>query len=82
MTGESLFFFIRGIGVVEVITGSEKIRVQSVFYTQDIDSNVLSLDQLITQGFTVRFMVDKCKAFPTFSVPLINKRNDHTGMTR
>ncbi|MFS7906514.1 hypothetical protein Hanom_Chr01g00060121 [Helianthus anomalus] len=27
-------------------------------------------------------MEDKCKLFPTFSVPLINKRNDQTGMTR
>ncbi|KAJ0578096.1 putative transcription factor & chromatin remodeling ARID family [Helianthus annuus] len=82
MTGENQFFFIRGIGVVEVITGSEKVRVQSVFYTPDIDRNVLSLDQLITQGFTVKFMGDKCKLFPTFSVPLINKRNDQTGMIR
>ncbi|KAF5769163.1 hypothetical protein HanXRQr2_Chr14g0645061 [Helianthus annuus] len=82
MTGENQFFFIRGIGVVEVITGSAKVRVQSVFYTPDIDRNVLSLDQLITQGFTVKFMGDKCKLFPTFSVPLINKRNDQTGMTR
>ncbi|KAJ0815010.1 putative transcription factor & chromatin remodeling ARID family [Helianthus annuus] len=27
-------------------------------------------------------MGDKCKLFPTFSVPLNNKRNCHTGMTR
>ncbi|KAM0063895.1 putative transcription factor interactor and regulator CCHC(Zn) family [Helianthus debilis subsp. tardiflorus] len=82
MTGENHFFFIRGIGVVDVITESEKIRVQSVFYTSDIDRNVLSFDQLVTQGFTVKFTGDKCKLFPTFSVPLNNKRNGHTGMTR
>ncbi|KAJ0821234.1 putative transcription factor & chromatin remodeling ARID family [Helianthus annuus] len=27
-------------------------------------------------------MGDKCKLFPTFSVPLDNRRNGHTGMTR
>ncbi|KAJ0491756.1 hypothetical protein HanIR_Chr12g0567291 [Helianthus annuus] len=81
-TGENQFYFIRGLGVVDVISGSEKIRIQSVFYTQDIDRNVLSLDQLITQGFTVKFTEDKCKLFPTFSVPLINKKNEISGMTK
>ncbi|KAF5773714.1 putative transcription factor & chromatin remodeling ARID family [Helianthus annuus] len=81
-TGENNFFFIRGIGAVDVITGSEKIRVQSVFYTPDIDRNVLSLDQLMIQGFTVKFMGDVCKLFPTFSVPVYNKRNGHTGLTK
>uniref|UniRef100_A0A251UHJ1 Putative ARID DNA-binding domain, Zinc finger, CCHC-type n=1 Tax=Helianthus annuus TaxID=4232 RepID=A0A251UHJ1_HELAN len=75
-TGENQFFFIRGIGVVEVMSGSEKVRIQSVFYTPDIDRNLLSLDQLITQGFTVKFIGDKCKLFPTFSIPLINKKSD------
>ncbi|KAL9992077.1 putative transcription factor & chromatin remodeling ARID family [Helianthus debilis subsp. tardiflorus] len=82
VTGENHFFFIRGIGVVDVISGSEKIRIQSVFYTTDIDRNVLSFDQLITHGYTIRFMGDKCKLYPTFSVPLNNRRNSHTGMTR
>ncbi|MFS7921735.1 hypothetical protein Hanom_Chr03g00240391 [Helianthus anomalus] len=65
-TGENHFFFIRGIGVFEVMTGSEKVRIQI----------------LITQGFTVKFVGDKCKLFPTFSIPLINKKSDQTGMTR
>ncbi|KAF5813961.1 putative transcription factor interactor and regulator CCHC(Zn) family [Helianthus annuus] len=80
--GENNFFFIRGIGVVDIITGTEKARIQSVFYTPDIDRNVLSLDQLMIQGFTVKFMGDVCKLFPTFSVPINNKRNVHTGLTR
>ncbi|MFS7958484.1 putative transcription factor interactor and regulator CCHC(Zn) family [Helianthus anomalus] len=62
VTGENHFFFIRGIGVVDVISRSEKIRIQS--------------------GYTVRFMGDKCKLYPTFSVPLNNRRDSHTGMTR
>ncbi|KAJ0532040.1 putative transcription factor & chromatin remodeling ARID family [Helianthus annuus] len=82
ITAENHFFFVRGIGVVDVISGPEKIRVQSVFYTSDIDINVLSFDQLITQGFTVKFIGDKCKLFPTFSVPLNNRRNGHTGLIR
>ncbi|KAJ0579864.1 hypothetical protein HanRHA438_Chr04g0159271 [Helianthus annuus] len=82
MTGENHFFFIRGIGVVDVMSGSENIRIQSVFYTTDIDRNVLSFDQLITQGYTVRFMGEKCKIYPTFSISLNNRRNSHSGMTR
>ncbi|KAJ0589244.1 putative transcription factor interactor and regulator CCHC(Zn) family [Helianthus annuus] len=81
-TGGNNFLFIRGIGVVDIITGSEKIRVQSVFYAPDIERNVLSLDQLMIQGFTVKFMGDVCKIFPTFSVPIYNKRNNHTGLTK
>ncbi|KAJ0766331.1 hypothetical protein HanPI659440_Chr08g0314241 [Helianthus annuus] len=82
ITGENHFFFIRRIGVVDVMSGSENIRIQSVFYTTDIDRNVLSFDQLITQGYTVRFMGEKCKIYPTFSIPLNNRRNGHSGMTR
>ncbi|KAJ0680510.1 hypothetical protein HanPI659440_Chr16g0625011 [Helianthus annuus] len=81
-TGENQFYFIRGIGVVDVISGAEKIRIQSVFYTQDIDRIILSFDQLITQGFTVKFTGDKCKLFPTFSVPLNNNRSVISGMTK
>ncbi|KAM0030799.1 hypothetical protein Hdeb2414_s0017g00501151 [Helianthus debilis subsp. tardiflorus] len=81
-TGENQFYFIRGIGVVDVISGIEKFRIQSVFYTQDMDRNVLSFDQLITQGYTVKFTGDKCKLFPTFSVPLVNIRNTKSGLTK
>ncbi|KAJ0718667.1 putative transcription factor interactor and regulator CCHC(Zn) family [Helianthus annuus] len=81
-TGENHFFFIRGVGVVDVVSGSENMRIQSVLYTTDIDRNVLSYDQLITQGFTVKFMGDRCKIYPTFSIPINNKRNSHSGMTR
>ncbi|KAF5775234.1 putative transcription factor & chromatin remodeling ARID family [Helianthus annuus] len=81
-TGDNQFYFIRGIGVVDIVSGVEKIRVQSVFYTQDIDRNVLSYDQLITQGFTVKFTGDKCKLFPTFSVPLNNNISIKFGLTK
>ncbi|KAJ0540806.1 hypothetical protein HanRHA438_Chr09g0377411 [Helianthus annuus] len=81
-TGENQFYFIRGIGAVDVVSGTEKIRIQSVFYTQDIDRNVLSFDQLITQGFTVKFNGDKCKLFLTFSVPLNNIRSVTSGKTK
>ncbi|KAF5753783.1 putative transcription factor interactor and regulator CCHC(Zn) family [Helianthus annuus] len=81
-TGENQFYFIRGIGVTEVILGIERIRIQSVFYSQDIDRNVLSYDQLITQGFTVKFSGDKCKLYPTFSVPLINGIDAKSGLTK
>ncbi|KAM0068546.1 putative transcription factor interactor and regulator CCHC(Zn) family [Helianthus debilis subsp. tardiflorus] len=40
--GENNFFFIRGIGAVDVTSGSEKFRIQSVFYTPELDQNTLS----------------------------------------
>ncbi|KAJ0447789.1 putative transcription factor interactor and regulator ARID family [Helianthus annuus] len=81
-TGENHFFFVRGVGIVDVMSGSENMRIQSVLYTTDIDRNILSYDQLITQGFTVKFMGERCKIYPTFSVPINNKRNSHSGMTK
>ncbi|KAJ0462637.1 putative transcription factor & chromatin remodeling ARID family [Helianthus annuus] len=83
-TGENNFFFIRGIGAVDVVsgTGNEKFRIQSVYYTPELDRNVLSLDQLVIQGFTVQFNGEKCKIFPTFSAPIMNKKNNITGLTR
>ncbi|KAF5780513.1 putative transcription factor interactor and regulator CCHC(Zn) family [Helianthus annuus] len=64
------------------VRGIERIRIQSVFYSQDIDRNVLSYHQLITQGFTVKFSGDKCKLYPTFSVPLINGIDAKSGLTK
>ncbi|KAJ0913745.1 putative transcription factor & chromatin remodeling ARID family [Helianthus annuus] len=81
-TGENHFFFIRGIGAVDVVSGNEKFRIQSVYYTHELDRNVLSLDQLVIQGFTVQFNSEKCKIFPTFSTPIMNKKNNITGLTR
>ncbi|KAJ0680278.1 putative transcription factor & chromatin remodeling ARID family [Helianthus annuus] len=81
-TGECNFYFIKGIVVVEIIIGSGKYRIQSVFYTPDIDRNVLSFDQLITQGYTVKFTGDQCKIYPTFSIPVFNKRNEMSGYTK
>ncbi|MFS7918620.1 putative transcription factor & chromatin remodeling ARID family [Helianthus anomalus] len=81
-TGECNFYFIKEIGVVEMISGSEKYRIQSVFYTPYIDRNVLSFDQLITQGYTVKFTGDQCKIYPTFSIPVFNKRNEMSGYTK
>ncbi|KAJ0794603.1 putative transcription factor interactor and regulator CCHC(Zn) family [Helianthus annuus] len=81
-TGENQFLFIRGIGVVDVVSGSEKLRIQSVYYTPELDRNILSLDQLIIQGITVKFNGERCKLFPMFCAPLLNKRNSLTGLTR
>ncbi|KAF5805082.1 putative transcription factor interactor and regulator CCHC(Zn) family [Helianthus annuus] len=66
-SGMNNFLFIRGVGHVEVKTGNEKLQIPSVFYSPDIDRNVLSLEQLTLQGFTVRRFGDTCKIFPMFS---------------
>ncbi|KAJ0711627.1 putative transcription factor interactor and regulator CCHC(Zn) family [Helianthus annuus] len=76
------FLFIRGVGVVEMKMGNETLSVPSVFYSPDIDRNVLSLEQLTLQGFTVRRSGDTCKIFPMFSSPVMNTKNDVTGLTK
>ncbi|KAF5821961.1 putative transcription factor interactor and regulator CCHC(Zn) family [Helianthus annuus] len=69
-SGENNFLFIRGIGAVEMKSGNDMLRIQSVFYSPELDRNVLSLDQLTLQGFTVRKSGDTCKIFPMFSAPV------------
>ncbi|KAJ0452581.1 putative transcription factor interactor and regulator CCHC(Zn) family [Helianthus annuus] len=59
-TGENHVYFIRGIGAVDVTSGSEKFRIQGVYYTPELDRNVLSLDQVIIQGYTVKINGERC----------------------
>ncbi|KAJ0508305.1 putative transcription factor interactor and regulator CCHC(Zn) family [Helianthus annuus] len=68
-SGMNNFLFIRGVGIAEVKMGNETLNVPSVFYSPDINRNVLSLEQLTLQGFTVRRTGDSCKIFPMFSSP-------------
>ncbi|KAJ0771195.1 putative transcription factor interactor and regulator CCHC(Zn) family [Helianthus annuus] len=81
-SGMNNFLFIRGVGVVEMKTGNDTLNIPSVFYSPDIDRNVLSLEQLTLQGFTVRRSGDTCKIFPMFSPPVMNTKNSETGLTK
>ncbi|KAF5823706.1 putative transcription factor interactor and regulator CCHC(Zn) family [Helianthus annuus] len=81
-SGMNNFLFIRGVGTVEMKMGNETLRIPSAFYSPDIDRNVLSLEQLTLQGFTVRKSGDTCKIFPIFSSLVINTINDVTGLTK
>ncbi|KAF5753761.1 putative transcription factor interactor and regulator CCHC(Zn) family [Helianthus annuus] len=81
-SGMNNFLFIRGVGIVEMKTGNDTLRIPSVFYSPDIDRNVLSLEQLTLQGFTVRKSGDSCKIFPMFSSPVVNSVNDTTGLSK
>ncbi|KAJ0683607.1 putative transcription factor interactor and regulator CCHC(Zn) family [Helianthus annuus] len=81
-SGMNNFLFIRGVGSVVLKTGNETLNIQSVYYSPEIDRNVLSLDQLTLQGFTVKRSGDKCKIYPMFSTPVINSINDKTGLTK
>ncbi|KAJ0851529.1 putative transcription factor interactor and regulator CCHC(Zn) family [Helianthus annuus] len=81
-SGENNFLFIRGIGAVELKSGNDMLRMQSVFYSPELDRNVLSLDQLTLQGFTVRKSGDTCKIFPKFSAPVVNSVNGVSGLTK
>ncbi|MFS7946679.1 putative transcription factor & chromatin remodeling ARID family [Helianthus anomalus] len=70
-----------------IVTGTEggqwgDIWLQSVFYSQELDRNVLSLEQLTLHGFTVRKFGDTCKIFPMFSPPVVNSVNDVSGLTK
>ncbi|KAJ0717104.1 putative transcription factor interactor and regulator CCHC(Zn) family [Helianthus annuus] len=81
-SGEKDFLFMRGIGVVEVKSNNEKLLIQGVLYTPELDRNVLSLNQLTMQGFTVKKDGDTCKIFPMFSSPINNTFNEITGLTK
>ncbi|MFS8012084.1 hypothetical protein Hanom_Chr14g01316621 [Helianthus anomalus] len=63
-------------------TGNETLNIQSVFYSPKIDRNVLSLDQLTLQGFTVRKSGDSCKIYPMFSSLVVNLKNEASGLTK
>ncbi|MFS8019809.1 hypothetical protein Hanom_Chr15g01408041 [Helianthus anomalus] len=81
-SGMNNFMFIRGVGSVEMKTGNDTLRIHNVFYSPEIDRNVLSLDQLTLQGFTVRKSGDTCKIFPMFSSPVVNSVNEVSGLTK
>ncbi|KAJ0555308.1 putative transcription factor interactor and regulator CCHC(Zn) family [Helianthus annuus] len=81
-TGEHNFLFTRGVGSIEIKNGNENMRIQSVFYSSELDRNVLSLDQLTLQGFTVKKAGDTCRIYPMFSCPVNNSFNETSGMTR
>ncbi|KAF5791567.1 putative transcription factor interactor and regulator CCHC(Zn) family [Helianthus annuus] len=81
-SGENNFLFIRGVGAVEMKSGNDTLRIQSVFYSPELDRNVLSLDQLTLQGFMIRRSGDTCKIFPMFSSLVINTVNDDNGLTK
>ncbi|KAM0023884.1 putative transcription factor interactor and regulator CCHC(Zn) family [Helianthus debilis subsp. tardiflorus] len=81
-SGENDFLFMRGIGVVEVKSNNERLLIQSVFYTPELDRNVLSMNQLTLQGFTVKKAGDTCKIFPMFSSPINNTVNEITGLSK
>ncbi|MFS7942003.1 hypothetical protein Hanom_Chr06g00482961 [Helianthus anomalus] len=52
------------------------------FYTPELDRNVLSMDQLMLQGYTVKVNGEKCQIYPMFSTPISNIKNDVTGLTK
>ncbi|KAJ0494144.1 hypothetical protein HanIR_Chr12g0594091 [Helianthus annuus] len=79
-SGMNNFLFIRGVGSVEMKTGNETLSIQSVFCSPEIDRNVLSLDQLTLQGFTVRKSSDT--SYPMFSSPVVNSINEVSGLTK
>ncbi|KAM0023356.1 putative transcription factor & chromatin remodeling ARID family [Helianthus debilis subsp. tardiflorus] len=58
------------------------MRIQSVFYSPELDRNVLSLDQLTLQGFTINKSGGTCKIYPMFSTPVNNSVNDVSGLTK
>ncbi|KAJ0948701.1 hypothetical protein HanRHA438_Chr01g0030321 [Helianthus annuus] len=58
------------------------LRIQSVFYAPKLDRNVLSLDQLTLQGYTVKKSGDTCKIYPMFSAPITNSVNNLNGLTK
>ncbi|MFS7987904.1 hypothetical protein Hanom_Chr11g01028291 [Helianthus anomalus] len=58
------------------------MRIQSIFYSPELDRSILSMDQLTMQGYTVNKDGDTCKIFPMFSIPVNNSVNEASGLTR
>ncbi|KAJ0923511.1 putative transcription factor interactor and regulator CCHC(Zn) family [Helianthus annuus] len=81
-TGENDFLFIRGIGNVDVKSNNETVKIQSVFYTPELNRNVLSMNQLTLQGFTVKKSGDTCRIYPMFSTPVLNTISDVSGLSK
>ncbi|KAJ0434921.1 putative transcription factor interactor and regulator CCHC(Zn) family [Helianthus annuus] len=81
-TGKHNFLFTRRVGSIEIKTSNETMRIQSVFYSPELDRNVLSLDQLTLQGFTIKKAGDTCRIYPMFSSPVNNPVNNLNGLTR
>ncbi|KAJ0698018.1 putative transcription factor interactor and regulator CCHC(Zn) family [Helianthus annuus] len=69
-------------GNVEVKSNNEKLKIQSVFYTPELDRNVLSMNQLTLQGFTVKKSGDTCRIYPMFSSPTLNTINEVSGLSK
>ncbi|KAF5791488.1 putative transcription factor & chromatin remodeling ARID family [Helianthus annuus] len=81
-SGENEFLFMWGIGAIEIKSNNERLMIQSVFYTPELDRNVLSINQLTLQGFTVNKAGYPCKIFPMFSPPVVNSVNEITGLSK
>ncbi|KAJ0718669.1 hypothetical protein HanLR1_Chr08g0273151 [Helianthus annuus] len=81
-SGENDFLFIQGIGAVEIKSNNERLRIQSVFYTPELDRNVLSMNHLNLQGFMVNKTEYTCKIFPMFSPLVVNSVNEFTGLSK
>ncbi|GJW38190.1 hypothetical protein Tco_0064035 [Tanacetum coccineum] len=58
---ERKIIFSHGIGEAMVETSEKKIVIPCVLYTPEITLNVLSLDQLMAQGFVVTYGHNKCQ---------------------
>ncbi|GJY04131.1 ARID DNA-binding domain-containing protein [Tanacetum coccineum] len=58
---ERKIIFSHGIGEAMVETSEKKIIIPCVLYTPEITLNVLSLDQLMAQGFVVTYGHNKCQ---------------------
>ncbi|GKD27029.1 hypothetical protein Tco_1233243 [Tanacetum coccineum] len=58
---EKKFIFSHGIGEAVVETNENEIVIPCVLYTPEVTLNVLSLDQLLAQGFVITYGHDKCR---------------------
>ncbi|GJU34921.1 hypothetical protein Tco_1183275 [Tanacetum coccineum] len=63
---ERKIIFSHGIGEAMVETSEKKIVIPGVLYTPKITLNLLSLDQLMAQGFVVTYGHNKCQIFYMF----------------
>nr|GEV01334.1 ARID DNA-binding domain-containing protein [Tanacetum cinerariifolium] len=60
------FIFTYGIGEVLIEQGSNNLIIPGVYYAPEVTLNILSLELLEKQGFSVGYDGNRCNLFPMF----------------
>nr|GEV88987.1 ARID DNA-binding domain-containing protein [Tanacetum cinerariifolium] len=66
LENQKQFLFTYGIGEVLIEQGSNNLIIPGVYYAPEVTLNILSLELLEKQGFSVGYDGNRCNLFPMF----------------